>query len=75
MDQSFRTNDTARVANQIEYIFSKYGMATFFSTPEKFLIFLFRNIGIYVPNISVPLFVKNIRDDTKTVVLKGEEEF
>lgn len=74
MDQSFRTKNTARVADQIEYIFTKYGMATFFSTPEKFLIFLFRNIGIYLPDISVPLFIKSVRDDTDTVVLKGEDD-
>lgn len=73
MDQSFRAKDNARVADQVEYIFAKYGMATFFSTPEKFLIFLFRNIGVYFPNISVPLFIKSIRDDTDTVVLKGED--
>lgn len=73
MDQSFRTKDNARVADQVEYIFDKYGMATFFSTPEKFLIFLFRNIGVYLPDISVPLFIKSIRDNTDTVVLKGED--
>ncbi|MBL0687565.1 MAG: bifunctional proline dehydrogenase/L-glutamate gamma-semialdehyde dehydrogenase [Sulfurospirillum sp.] len=73
MDQSFRTKNSARVADQVEYIFAKYGMATFFSTPEKFLIFLFRNIGVYIPDISVPLFIKSVRDDTDTVVLKGED--
>jgi len=74
MDQSFRTKNSARVADQVEYIFAKYGMATFFSTPEKFLIFLFRNAGIYLPNIAVPLFIKSVRDDTDTVVLKGEDD-
>jgi RHH-type proline utilization regulon transcriptional repressor/proline dehydrogenase/delta 1-pyrroline-5-carboxylate dehydrogenase len=74
MDQCFRTKNNARVANQVEYIFDKYGMATFFSTPEKFLIFLFRNVGVYLPDISVPLFIKSVRDDTDTVVLKGEDD-
>ena len=74
MDQSFRTKNSARVADQVEYIFSKYGMATFFSSPEKFLIFLFRNAGIYLPDIAVPLFIKSVRDDTDTVVLKGEDD-
>ncbi|HIP29656.1 MAG TPA: aldehyde dehydrogenase family protein [Sulfurospirillum arcachonense] len=73
MDQSFRTKNNARVADQVEYIFAKYGMATFFTTPEKFLIFLFRNAGIYLPDIAVPLFIKSVRDDTDTVVLKGED--
>ncbi len=74
MDQSFRSANPARVANQIEYLFDKYGMASFFTTSERFLVFLFLHAGIYLPQISVPLFVKNVREDTKTVVLKGEEE-
>lgn len=73
MDQSFRSHNPARVANQIEFLFNKYGMASFFTTSERFLVFLFLNAGIYLPQISVPLFVKNVREDTKTVVLKGED--
>ena len=74
MDQSFRAKNNHKIANQIEYIFTKYGMATFFSSPDKFLIFLFRNAGVFFPDISVPLFIKNIRDETDTIVLKGESE-
>ncbi len=74
MDQSFRSSNNKRVADQIEYLFTKYGMATFFTTSERFLVFLFRNAGIYLPDISVPLFVKNVREDTKTVVIKGEDD-
>lgn len=73
MDQGFRSSSNKRVADQIEYLFNKYGMASFFTTSERFLLFLFRNIGVYLPDISIPLFVKNIREDTKTVVLKGED--
>ena len=74
MDQSFRSKDNKRVANQIEYLFTKYGMASFFTTSERFLIFLFLNIGIYLPDISIPIFINNIREDTKTVVIKGEDD-
>ncbi|AHJ11749.1 bifunctional proline dehydrogenase/L-glutamate gamma-semialdehyde dehydrogenase [Sulfurospirillum multivorans] len=74
MDQSFRSKNPARVANQIEYLFAKYEMASFFTTSERFLVFLFRNAGIYLPQISIPLFISNIREDTKTVVLKGEDD-
>ncbi|WP_331775390.1 bifunctional proline dehydrogenase/L-glutamate gamma-semialdehyde dehydrogenase [Sulfurospirillum sp. 1612] len=74
MDQSFRSKNTKRVANQIEYLFTKYGLASFFTSSERFLIFLFLNIGIYLPNISIPLFINNIREDTKTVVIKGEDD-
>lgn len=74
MDQSFRSKNPTRVANQIEYLFAKYEMASFFTTAECFLVFLFLNAGVYLPQISIPLFVSNIREDTKTVVLKGEDE-
>ncbi len=75
MDQSFRSHDASRVENQIDYLFSKYGMATFFTSTERFLIFLFHHIGAYIPRLSIPLFVENIRSDTKQVVLPAEDRF
>ena len=74
MDQSFRTKNPKRVADQIEFLFSKYEMASFFTSSERFLVFLFLNAGIYLPQISVPLFIKSVRDDTQTVVIKGEDD-
>ena len=74
MDQSFRSKNPTRVADQIKFLFSKYEMASFFTTPERFLVFLFLNAGVYFPQISVPLFIKSVRDDTKTVVIKGEDD-
>ncbi|MFK8139181.1 MAG: proline dehydrogenase family protein [Bdellovibrionales bacterium] len=74
MDQCFRSKNVARVENQIEYLFSKYGMASFFTDSERFLLFLFRHAGTYLPQISIPLFVDNIRNDTKKVVLAAEEK-
>lgn len=74
MDQSFRSKNNKRVANQIEYLFAKYGLASFFTSGERFLIFMFLNLGVYLPDISIPLFINNIREDTKTVVLKGEDD-
>lgn len=74
MDQSFRSHDASRVEDQIDYLFSKYGMATFFTSSERFLVFLFRHAGTYIPQISIPLFVNNIRQDTKKVVLPAEDK-
>jgi RHH-type proline utilization regulon transcriptional repressor/proline dehydrogenase/delta 1-pyrroline-5-carboxylate dehydrogenase len=74
MDQSFRSHDVSRVENQIDYLFSKYGMATFFTNSERFLVFLFRHAGTYIPQISIPLFVENIRQDTSNVVLPAEDK-
>lgn len=74
MDQCFRSHNVSRVENQIEYLFSKYGMASFFTDSERFLVFLFRHAGTYIPKISIPMFVNNIRKDTSNVVLPGEDK-
>jgi RHH-type proline utilization regulon transcriptional repressor/proline dehydrogenase/delta 1-pyrroline-5-carboxylate dehydrogenase len=73
LDQSFRSNNTSRVANQLEFLFSKYENIKFFSKFEEILIWLFRNMGIFVTNVSVPLFIKYLRDDISSIVIKGEE--
>jgi RHH-type proline utilization regulon transcriptional repressor/proline dehydrogenase/delta 1-pyrroline-5-carboxylate dehydrogenase len=74
MDQCFRAESNARVGNQICFLLEKHGMAHFFTTKDKTLLYLFQNIGKYLPSLSVPVFVNQIREDTKTVVIKGEEE-
>lgn len=73
MDQSFRVENPARVADQICFLLEKHGMANFFTTKDRMLLWLFQNIGKYLPSLSVPMFVNQIREDTRTVVIKGEE--
>ena len=73
MDQCFRSDNNKRVADQIEFLFQKYGIADFFTSGETFLIWMFNNIGKYMADISIPAFVWYVREDTKTVVLKGED--
>ncbi|MDY0117383.1 MAG: bifunctional proline dehydrogenase/L-glutamate gamma-semialdehyde dehydrogenase [Sulfurimonadaceae bacterium] len=75
LDQSFRSHDKNRIADQLEYIFEKYNNTTFFTDFEQLLVWLFRNIGIYLPDISVPLFIKYLRNDVKNIVIKGEDSF
>ncbi|SFZ98916.1 Proline dehydrogenase (Proline oxidase) / Delta-1-pyrroline-5-carboxylate dehydrogenase [hydrothermal vent metagenome] len=74
LDQSFRAKDPSRVADQLEYIFAKYENTSFFSNFEKLLIWAFRNLGIYVSSISVPLFISYLRNDISAIVVKGEEK-
>jgi len=74
MDQCFRSKNNARVANQILYLFEKHGIAEFFSTSERILLSFFKNLGVLLPDISIPLFIRQIREDSRTVVIKGEEQ-
>lgn len=73
MDQCFRAKSTARIADQIIFLLEKHCMAHFFTTKDKTLLWLFENFAKYFPALSVPLFVNEIREETKTVVIKGED--
>ena len=74
LDQSFRSHDANRIANQLQFIFDKYNNTSFFTQFEQLLVSLFRHLGIYLPAISVPLFIKYLRDDISTIVIKGEDK-
>jgi len=74
MDQCFRAKSNTRVADQIIFLLQKHGMAHFFTTKDKTLLWLFQNFGTILPSLSVPMFVNQIREDTKSVVIKGEDE-
>ncbi|MDA3908821.1 MAG: bifunctional proline dehydrogenase/L-glutamate gamma-semialdehyde dehydrogenase [Sulfurimonas sp.] len=71
--QSFRSHDEDRVADQLEHIFDKYKSTDFFSQFEQILIWLFRDVGVYVSSISIPMFVKYLRNDISSIVIKGED--
>ena len=73
LDQSFRSKDPDRVADQLEYIFKKYKNTDFFSQFEKILIWMFRDLGIYVSSISIPMFIKYLRNDVGSIVIQGED--
>jgi len=74
LDQSFRASDTKRITEQLEFLFSKYENIQFFTEFEELLIWSFRNIGIYISSISVPLFIDYLRDDISSIVIKGEDK-
>ncbi len=73
LDQSFRSHDSTRIANQLEYIFSKYKGTDVFTDFENLLVWSFRHIGIYLPDISVALFVQYLRNDISDIIIKGED--
>ncbi len=72
LDQSFRSKESSRVADQLEYLFNKYENTDIFTAFEKILVWMFRHVGIYLPAISIPLFIQYLRNDISTVVIKGE---
>jgi len=73
IDQSFRSDDHARVADQVRYVLKKYGIPQFFSIPEKTLIRLFLTAGHYAPGTAIPKMIEKIRKDSARSVIQGEK--
>ena len=73
LDQSFRSLDSERIADQLEYVFNKYNNTAFFTEFEQLLVWLFRNVGIHLPFVSVAMFIYYLRNDIKDIVIKGED--
>jgi RHH-type transcriptional regulator, proline utilization regulon repressor / proline dehydrogenase / delta 1-pyrroline-5-carboxylate dehydrogenase len=73
-DQSFRSSDRNRVADQIHYLLKKYGTPEFFSTTEKTLILLFQGLGRHLPGLSIPKMIAKMRANSRHLVIPGERE-
>lgn len=72
LDKSFRTKDKQRSYRVITKILRKYNSGDFFSATEKMLLWAFVNTGAFAPKIALDLFMKQLRSDTKAMVLSPE---
>ena len=75
IDQSFRSHNPGRVADQINSLIREYGVPTFFSAADKLLLQMFRGIGRHLPELSVPRVIDKMRRDSRRVILPGEKEW
>ncbi|RAX56648.1 1-pyrroline-5-carboxylate dehydrogenase [Helicobacter monodelphidis] len=69
LDKSFRSSNNDVKFEAISHTLRKYGIADFFSPFERFLLQAFLTLGGIAPNISVPFFITQIRQDTANMVL------
>jgi RHH-type proline utilization regulon transcriptional repressor/proline dehydrogenase/delta 1-pyrroline-5-carboxylate dehydrogenase len=74
IDQSFRSSNAERVADQINHLFQQYGVPDFFSTGDRILMRLFLGIGRHFPHVSVPKVIDKMRDDSSRSVIPGEKD-
>jgi len=73
IDQSFRPNESKRIAEQVAFLLKKYPNIDLFKAYEKVLIKLFLNVGRYIPQVSVPAMISQIRSQTSSVILDGDK--
>lgn len=74
IDQSFRSHDSRRVADQINYLLTKYGVPDFFSSGDRLLMRLFLGVGRYFPHVAVPKVIDKMREDSSRSVIPGEKD-
>ncbi len=74
IDQSFRSNDNRRVADQVNTILTDYGVPDFFSRVEKLLVQMFLGVGRHIPSLSVPKMIEKMRQDSSRAIIAGEAE-
>lgn len=74
LDQSLRSRDPARVADQINHLLKRYGVPRFLTDIEKGLMLLFREVGPYLPQLAVPRMIATLRDNSRHLILAGEAE-
>jgi RHH-type proline utilization regulon transcriptional repressor/proline dehydrogenase/delta 1-pyrroline-5-carboxylate dehydrogenase len=72
IDQSFRSGSNRRVAEQIYYLLTTFGIPTFFSFFEKFLMLTFIHGGRFFPWITVPRIIKKMRRESSHMIIPGE---
>lgn len=71
-DQAFRTESTARVANQINYLLRRYGVPRFASFGKRLALSAFAWLSPFLHRVLVPMTKSMLRQEMSRVILPGE---
>jgi RHH-type proline utilization regulon transcriptional repressor/proline dehydrogenase/delta 1-pyrroline-5-carboxylate dehydrogenase len=74
IDQSFRSDNMHRVADQVNAILTSHGVPDFFSGVEKLLVQMFLGLGRHMPALTVPKMIEKMRQDSSRAIIAGEAE-
>ena len=74
IDQSFRSANYRRVADQIYFLLTAYGIPDFFSPLEKALMHFFNYMGRFFPALTVPAVIEKIRRDSSHLIIPAERK-
>jgi RHH-type proline utilization regulon transcriptional repressor/proline dehydrogenase/delta 1-pyrroline-5-carboxylate dehydrogenase len=74
IDQSFRSKNPQRVADQVQYLLQTHGVPRSFSQLDWVLTQAFMGIGRHFPSLSVPRLIDKMRQDTRRVIIPGEPD-
>lgn len=72
IDQSFRSENSVRVSDQLVSLLEGKDEMGFFSDTEKFLMRLYLKYGRHFPGIAVPAIINRIRAFSSRAIIPGE---
>lgn len=73
VDQAFRSHQPARIADQISHLLDEYGTPQYMDWWERAALTVGGVMGHYLPAVVVPPIIARLRQETRTVILPGEE--
>jgi hypothetical protein len=73
IDQSFRSHDPGRIADQINSLLREYGVPDFLSRVDKLLVQMFMGLGRHFPTLSVPKMIDKMRQDVTCAFAETEK--
>ena len=74
IDQSFRSGNPARVADQVNSILAEYGVPDFFSKFDRLLMQMFLGLGRHFPALTIPKMIDKMRDQSSRAIIDGEPQ-
>ena len=74
IDQSFRSHDPGRIADQVNAILGDCGVPDFFSRVEKLLVQMFMGVGRHFPDFAVPKMIDKMRQNSSRAIIAGEKD-
>ena len=72
-DQAFRSHRPARVADQLRHLLDRYGAPGYMEWWERTGLVLGGVMAHYLPSMVVPPLIARLRQETRSVILPGEE--
>ena len=73
VDQAFRSHDPARIADQLRWLLARYGVPGYMEWWERVALVLGGVMSHYLPSLVVPPIVSRLRQETRSVIVPGEE--
>jgi RHH-type transcriptional regulator, proline utilization regulon repressor / proline dehydrogenase / delta 1-pyrroline-5-carboxylate dehydrogenase len=74
IDQSFRSQDSKRIADQLGNLMEEEGVPEFLGRVEKLLVQMFMGVGKHFSSIAVPTMIKQMRAGSSRAIIPGEYE-